>query len=112
LDRRKWRERKGRDLKGGRIPCLDSKIGGKGFGGEGIERKMWINFVRVVILPKVERFGRKTQSLFLSLPFPPRQTRTSFLPFLFPSFPFPPFPFPPFLFHPNLLSKHSLKECK
>ena len=33
LDGWKWRERKGRDLEGDRIPCLDSKLRGKGFGG-------------------------------------------------------------------------------
>lgn len=31
-----WREIKGRDLKGGKISYFDSKIGGKGFRGEGI----------------------------------------------------------------------------
>ena len=36
LDERKWIERKWRNLEGGRIPCLYSKIGGKEFEGEGI----------------------------------------------------------------------------
>ena len=38
LDGRKWRERKGRDLEGERIPYLDSNLEGKGFGGKGIGR--------------------------------------------------------------------------
>ena len=37
LDKRKWRNRKG-DLDGERIPCLDSKMGVKGFRGEEIRR--------------------------------------------------------------------------
>ena len=38
FDGRKRRERKKRDLEGRKIPCLDSEMGRKEFGGEGIGR--------------------------------------------------------------------------
>ena len=40
LDREEWRERKGRDLEGWKIPCLDNKMDGEGFGGEEFEGKI------------------------------------------------------------------------
>ena len=93
LDGRKWRKRKGRDLKRGRISCLDSKIEGKEFGGEEIGRIWWILFLKHPISPKLERFEEITP---ISLPFPsiPSYSNKSYFPlFLFPFFlfllPFP-----------------------
>ena len=113
LDRRKWRERKGRDLERGRIPYLDSKMGGKGFGGEGIGRKMWINFVRVVIPPKVERFfplleGKHNLPSFLFHSLLDKQELVSFH---FSSLPFPSLPCPSLPFfsiqtsYPNIVKE-------
>ena len=78
-------------------------------------RELEVLFVKVSISPKWERFEGKTP---IPLPFPsvPSQTRATFLPFLFPSFPFPlfpfpfPFPFPPFPFSLKLLSKLSVNQ--
>ena len=67
MDRRKWRKRKERDLKGRKIPCFDSKIKGKRFGRKEIERILWILFVKVSISPKLEKFEGIT---LIFLPFP------------------------------------------
>ena len=111
LDGRKWRERKGRDLEGGRISCLDSKMGEKEFGGEGIERIWWILFVKVTISPKLERYEGKT---LISLPFPsiPSYTNKSYFPSISLPFVFLPLPSPSFLpffslknYYPNIVLK-------
>ena len=41
-----WRDRKGRDLKGEKIPCWDNRLRGKGFEEEGI-RRIWIFLLRI-----------------------------------------------------------------
>ena len=81
LDKEKQRARKGRDLQGWRIHCLDNKKRGEGFKREGFEGKTWTNFVTNTFSPNMERFREKIINLlpfsFPSLPFPSKQTKST-----------------------------------
>ena len=62
-------EKEGEKFEGMWNHLFDNKMGGEGFGEEGFGGKIWKNFAKNTISPKVGKFERKTL-VFLSFPFP------------------------------------------